>query len=201
MFQLKILFWIVHIPSAAISSPISNKKLMHGPCTMCRLLQICDRLQNSLHNALLPTSGRFYLKTMKCYNLDAYQAKKCKQEKSRFDSVQARLQETFGPWNTMYSLLMICPTDPSLKKIKFFFLIPSKGHSRARTLVEFKEIFLISFSQYANNVRTPLFRSMRHAQNTDTHALNIGGCPKIVRHCDPISLLINTFGIHLEPGC
>ena len=27
------------------------------------------------------------------------------------------------------------------------------------------------------------------------------GCPKIVRHCDPISLLINTFGIHLEPGC
>ena len=24
---------------------------------------------------------------------------------------------------------------------------------------------------------------------------------KIVRRCDPISLLINTFGIHLEPGC
>ena len=27
------------------------------------------------------------------------------------------------------------------------------------------------------------------------------GCPKIVSHCDPISLLLNTFGIHLEPGC
>ena len=27
------------------------------------------------------------------------------------------------------------------------------------------------------------------------------GCPKIVRHCDPVSLLINTFGIHLEPAC
>ena len=27
------------------------------------------------------------------------------------------------------------------------------------------------------------------------------GCPKMVRHLDPISLLINTFGIHLEPGC
>ena len=26
------------------------------------------------------------------------------------------------------------------------------------------------------------------------------GCPQIVRHCEPISLLINTFGIHLEPG-
>ena len=25
------------------------------------------------------------------------------------------------------------------------------------------------------------------------------GCPKTVRHCDPISLVINTFGIHLEP--
>ena len=24
------------------------------------------------------------------------------------------------------------------------------------------------------------------------------GCPEIVRHCDPISLLINSFGIHLE---
>ena len=27
------------------------------------------------------------------------------------------------------------------------------------------------------------------------------GCPKIVRHSDPISLLISTFGIRLEPGC
>ena len=44
---------------------------------------------------------------------------------------------------------------------------------------------------------------MRQAQNTDTYALNQleGGGGKIVRHCDPISLLINTFGIHLEPGC
>ena len=27
------------------------------------------------------------------------------------------------------------------------------------------------------------------------------GCPKIVRHSDPISLLISTFDIHLEPEC
>ena len=26
-------------------------------------------------------------------------------------------------------------------------------------------------------------------------------CPKIVRHSDPILMLISTFGIHLEPGC
>ena len=32
------------------------------------------------------------------------------------------------------------------------------------------------------------------------HSVSWGG-PKIVRHCDPISLLINTFGIHLEPEC
>ena len=27
------------------------------------------------------------------------------------------------------------------------------------------------------------------------------GCPKIVRHSNPITLLVSTFGIHLEPGC
>ena len=27
------------------------------------------------------------------------------------------------------------------------------------------------------------------------------GCPRIVCPCVPISLLINTFDIHLEPGC
>ena len=42
---------------------------------------------------------------------------------------------------------------------------------------------------------------MRQVRNTDTHALNHWGRPKIVPHSDPISLLISTFGIHLEPGC
>ena len=42
---------------------------------------------------------------------------------------------------------------------------------------------------------------MRQAQNTDTYALNQLGCPKINRPSDLISLLIHTFGIHLEPGC
>ena len=42
---------------------------------------------------------------------------------------------------------------------------------------------------------------MRQAQNVDAHALNQLVCPKIVRHSDQISLLISTFGIHLEPGC
>ena len=52
--------------------------------------------------------------------------------------------------------------------------------------------------QYTDNDGTPLLRSMRQAQNTDTHALN--QLPKMVRHTDPVSLLSSTFGIHLEPG-
>ena len=27
------------------------------------------------------------------------------------------------------------------------------------------------------------------------------GCPKIVCHSDPVSLLFSTFGVHLESGC
>ena len=68
---------------------------------------------------------------------------------------------------------MICPTDP-LKKIrkirkKKIQAKAIKGHVPCLNL---KKHFQISFSQYANNVGSPLFRSMRQAQNTDTHALN-----------------------------
>ena len=42
---------------------------------------------------------------------------------------------------------------------------------------------------------------MHQAQDTDVHALNQLGVPQIVCHSDPISLLISTFDIHLEPGC
>ena len=66
---------------------------------------------------------------------------------------------------------MICPTDPPQKNQKNPEKIPSKGHPRARTLINLKKNFQISFSQYANNVGTPLFKSMRQAQNTDTHSL------------------------------
>ena len=98
---------------------------------------------------------------------------------------------------------MICPTDPPQKKKirknpKKFQAKAIQGHVPWLNL---KKNFQISFSQYANNVETPLFRSMCQVQNTDTlHSIS-WGCPKIVCHCDPISLLINTFGIHLEPGC
>ena len=67
---------------------------------------------------------------------------------------------------------MIGPTDTLEKFRKNPENIPSKGHPRARILVELKKNFQISFSQYANNVGTPLLRSMRQTQNTDTLALN-----------------------------
>ena len=68
---------------------------------------------------------------------------------------------------------MICPTDPPQKNQKIPKKIPSKKAIQGHVpWLNLKKIFQISFSQYANNVETPLFRSMRQAQNTDTHALN-----------------------------
>ena len=68
---------------------------------------------------------------------------------------------------------MICPTDLHIffyrKILKKFQANAIQGHVPSLNL---KKIFQISFSQYANNVGTPLFRSMPQAQNTDIHALN-----------------------------
>ena len=52
------------------------------------------------------------------------------------------------------------------------------------------------------NVGTPLCSDpcARLKTQIPMHSIN-WGCPKTVRHSDPISLLISTFGIHLEPGC
>ena len=68
---------------------------------------------------------------------------------------------------------MICPTDP-LKKIRKIRKkkIQAKAIQGHVPCLNLKKHFKISFSQYANNVGTPFFRSMRQAQNTDTHALN-----------------------------
>ena len=54
---------------------------------------------------------------------------------------QAIPQKIFEPRNTTYSLQMICPTDPPQKNQKNQKKIQGKGHSRAHTLVEFKEKF------------------------------------------------------------
>ena len=67
---------------------------------------------------------------------------------------------------------MICPTDPPKKNQKNPEKIQAKAIQGHVPWLNLKTNFQISFSQYANNVGTPLFRSMRQAQNTDTHALN-----------------------------
>ena len=70
---------------------------------------------------------------------------------------------------------MTCPTDPPKKKKKFR-KIPKKFKAKAIQghvpWLNLKKNFQICFSQYANNVGTPLFRTMRQAQSTDTHPLN-----------------------------
>ena len=91
---------------------------------------------------------------------------------------------------------MICPSKKSEISGKKFQAKAIQGHVSCLNL---KKNFQISFSQDANNVGTLFFRSMRQAQNTDPMHSISWGCPKIIRHCNPISLLINTFGIHLEP--
>ena len=94
-----------------------------------------------------------------------------------------------------------------IKKLFYFFRkspkIPSKGHARARNLVEFKEKFSDNlFHNYADKRRNTFFQiyvpGLKHRYPCTQSGG--GGCPKIVRHSDPITLLINTFGIHLEPG-
>ena len=113
----------------------------------------------------------------------------------------ARLQEIFEPQNTIYSLYMICPTDPPQKNQKNPEKNPSKGHPRARTLVEFEEKFPDVFHDMQIKSE-PLCSDPCARLKIQISMRSISwGCSKIVRHCDPISLLINTFGIHLEPGC
>ena len=67
---------------------------------------------------------------------------------------------------------MICPTDPLRKIRKIPKKIRAKAIQEHVPWLNIKKNFQISFSQYANNVGTPFFRSMRQAENTDTHALN-----------------------------
>ena len=68
---------------------------------------------------------------------------------------------------------MICPTDPPQTKNK---KIPKKIQAKAIQgyvpWLNLKKVFQISFSQYANDVGTPLFRSMFQAKYTDTHTFN-----------------------------
>ena len=79
---------------------------------------------------------------------------------------------------------------------------PRKGHLRAGTLAEFKEKCLDNIFTICRYTSEPLNSDLctRLKTQIPVHS-NSWGCPKIVRHSDPISLLISTFGIYLEPGC
>ena len=87
-------------------------------------------------------------------------------------------QNTGNIWAPKYYIFPINDL-PHIAPLLFIFLKEkSRKKIRAKAIqgrvswVNLKKNFQISFSQYTNNVGTPLFRSMRQAQNTDTHALN-----------------------------
>ena len=105
----------------------------------------------------------------KCYNLDAYRAKKCKQKKVDLMVYRPDYRKYLSPEILYIPYKWFAPQTPLKKILKKFQARAIQGHVPWLNL---KKNFQISFSQYANNVWTPLFRSMRQAQNTDTHALN-----------------------------
>ena len=79
--------------------------------------------------------------------------------------------------------------------------IPSKGHSWARTLAEFKEKFPDNFHNM-QVTSEPLSSDPCAWLKTQIPMHSVSrGCPKIVRRSDLMSLLISKSGIHLEPGC
>ena len=138
----------------------------------------------------------------KCYNLDTYQAKKWEQKKVDLTVYRPDYRKYLSPEILYIPCKWFAPqTSLPKKSEKSGEKNPSKSHPRARTLVEFKEN--ISRSVFHNMLITsePLCTDpcTRLKMQIPMHSTS-WGCPKTVRHCDPISLLINTFGIHLEPG-
>ena len=87
---------------------------------------------------------------------------------------------------------MICSTDP-LKRIRKIprKKNPSKGHPKARTLAEIKEKFPDDFFHDMQITSEPLSSDpcARLKTQIPTHSIS-WGCPQIVHHSDPISLLI-----------
>ena len=90
---------------------------------------------------------------------------------------------------------------PPFKKFEESWKIPSTGHPKRRTLAEFKEKYPDNFLQYADECRNPLIQihapgsKHRYPTNSISRGFREPFAP------DPVSLPLNTFGIHLEPGC
>ena len=93
---------------------------------------------------------------------------------------------------------MICPTDPPKQNQKNPEKNSTQRPSKGRTRAEFKEKIRDNFSHNMQIMPEPLSSDpcARLKIQIPMHSIS-WGCPKIVRHCDPVSLLINTFDIHL----
>ena len=112
-------------------------------------------------------------------------------------------QTTGNIWAPKYYIFPIndLPHRPPKKNQKISEKNPSKGHPSARTLLEFKEKNSRSVFHNMQITSEPHCSDpcARLKIQIPMHSIS-WGCLKIVRHCDSISLLINTFGIHLDPG-
>ena len=104
-----------------------------------------------------------------------------------------------NPQYTIYSLL---PHRPPLKKNQQNS--KQMPYTGAHTLAEF-EMFKKNPDFFGHNMQitSELLSSdpcARLKAQIPMHSISCG-CPLIVCHSDLISLLISSFGIHLEPGC
>ena len=146
--------------------------------------------------------GSFYIKTTKCYNLDAYQAKKSKRNEIDLTVYRPDYRNYFSSELLYIPYKSFDPQTP----LKKFRKIPKKFQAKAIQghvpWLNLKKNFHFFFSHNMHITSEPFSSDPCARLKTQIPMHSISqGCPKIDRHCDPISLLINTFDIHLEPGC
>ena len=103
---------------------------------------------------------------------------------------------------------MICTADTPIIFFIFFFYTKSRKKIQEKAIqghvlwLNLKYNFKIFFFKICRQTLELLCSDpwARLKTQIPMHSIN-WGCPKIVFHSDPVSLLISTFCFHLEPGC
>ena len=101
--------------------------------------------------------GSFYIKTTKCYNLDAYQAKKCKQKKVDLTVHRPDYRKYLSYKYYKFPINDLPHRPPSKKSEKSGKKFQAKAILGHIPWLNSKKNLQISFSQYVNNVGTPFF--------------------------------------------
>ena len=97
---------------------------------------------------------------------------------------------------------MICPTLEDLKKIPQNCQAKAMQRHVPRYLKKKKKVSGYIFFTIFRETSEPLSSDpcARLKTQIPMHSID-WGCPEVVQATDPISLLISTFGIYLEPRC